>query len=69
MTILPIAISSPSAGLLHCVTWLPYRIEQVDANTHNGTLLGEAYTTRLTSANAASWTVLDGGLVAPRLAN
>jgi hypothetical protein len=37
--ILPIAVSSPAHKKLYCVRWLPFKIRQIDSNTHTGTLL------------------------------
>ena len=65
--LLPVAVSRPAAGLLHAVMWLPFRVRQVDANTHTGVLLGEAYLVRLTSPTSYRWTILTGGLVSARL--
>ena len=42
-------------------------MRQVDANTHTGVLLGEAYLTRLSSPSPYRWTILSGGLVSARL--
>lgn len=67
--ILPVFVSSPANKKVDAVMWLPFLIQQIDANTHYGTLISDQYLLRLETTNTSNWTVADPGLISPRLVN
>ena len=61
--VIPIFVSSPAKDYVYAVRWLPFRVREIDANTHVGTLL-ENYTIRQdTNTLLAPWTKNTKGVI------
>ena len=61
--VIPIFVSSPAKDYVYAVRWLPFRVREIDANTHVGRLL-ENYTIREdTNTLLAPWTKTMKGVI------
>ncbi|MCG3776307.1 MAG: hypothetical protein JW395_3160 [Nitrospira sp.] len=57
--IIPLADGSVDGDTLHVVTWAAFLVEQVDSNTHKGTMLGAVFTV----GSSTDWTSGAAGLL------